>query len=168
VRTSPRRPIRPLPMRPAARCSAVCALLALTAAGCFGSAGGSASSQAAPAFHDQALAICRSVQRRVVALGSPGTVTSLPELATYGAKVVALQRHELARLRRLQAPATDAATFQAALTAMQAATQAGARLVAYARQGEPGAVIAQQKAATAAVAAANRALVPLGLDTCAA
>jgi hypothetical protein len=154
-------------MRPAARCSAVCALLALTAAGCFGSSGGSASSQAGPSFHDQALAVCRNVQRQVVALGNPGTVTSLPALATHGAKVVALQQRELGQLHRLQPPASDAAAFGAALRAMQAATQAGARLVADARRGDPSAVIAQQKVATAAVAAANRALVPLSLDTCA-
>ena len=167
MRTLPRRPIRPHRMRPAARSSTALVLLGLTAAGCFGGSGSSASSQAPPSFHSQALAVCTRTQRQVVALGAPGAVTSLPKLATHGAKVLVLQRREIAQLRALQPPASDAAAVQTALSAMQAATAAGARLVSYARQGDPQAVIAQEKVVTAAVAAANRALVPLGLNTCA-
>jgi len=170
VRPPPRPPIRPPRMRPAARSSAVLVLLGLlglTATGCFGGSGSSASSQAAPSFHSQALAICRRTQRHVVALGAPNAVASLPDLATHGARLLVLQRREISQLRALQPPASDAGDVQAALSAMRAATAAGARLVSYARQGDPGAVIAQERVVTAAVAAANRALVPLGLNTCA-
>ena len=166
MRMLPRRPTRPLRMRPAARCSAAAVLLALTAAGCFGGSGSSAPSQASPSFHSQALAICQRTQRQVVALGAPGSASSLPELATRGAGVVALQQRELSRLQSLRPPASDAAQFQAALSALQAATAAAARLVSYAKHGDGQAVVAQQKVVTAAVASANRALTPLDLNTC--
>lgn len=166
MRPLPRPPIRPPRMRPAARSSALLVLLALGAAGCFGGSGGGGSSQAAPTFHSRALAICGRTQRQVVALGSPGVVTSLPELATHGAAVVALQQHEIAQLRALEPPAADAAKVQSALAALQAATAASAKLVSDARAGDPAAVIEQQKVVTAAVAAANRAFLPLGLNTC--
>jgi len=167
VRMPPRRPIRPPRMRPAARSSPLLVLLALGAAGCFGGSSHGASSQASPSFHSQALAICRRTQQEVVALGAPSTVTSLSDLATHGAKVVALQRAELGQLRALRPPASDASQVQAALSAMEAAIAEGTNLVAFARAGNPAAVTAQQKAVTDAVAAANRALQPLGLNTCA-
>jgi hypothetical protein len=153
-------------MRPAARSSLVLVLLlALGASGCFGSGNGG-TTQAGPSFHDQALAVCRATQRQVVALGTPSTVTSLPQLAVHGATVLRLQRHEIAQLHALTPPASDAAAVQAALRSMAAATAAGARLVSYARANDPAAVTAQQQVVTAAVAAANRALLPLGLTTC--
>ena len=153
-------------MRPAALSSSLLVLLALAVAGCFGGSGQSASSQASPAFRNQALAICRGTQRQVVALGAPGAVASLPALARQGAKLVALQRHEIAQLSALTPPASDAAAVEGALRAMDAATAESARLVAYARANDPSAVTAQQKVVTASVAAANRALAPLGLNVC--
>lgn len=166
MRTPQRRPIRPPRMRPAARSSAACFLLVLTAAGCAGSSGGSGSGPS-PGFHSRALAICRSTQQKVVALGGAGAVASLPELATQGAKVVALQRRQLEQLQALHPPASDAAQFQVALRAMEVATADAARLVAGARRGDPAAVLSQQRVVTASVASANRALAPLGLNTCA-
>jgi microcystin-dependent protein len=112
------------------------------------------------------VAICQRTQRQVVALGAPGAVTSLPVLATRGAELVALQRHEIAQLSALKPPASDAAAVRVALRALVAATAESARLVSYARANDPQAVMAQQKVVTAAVAAANRALDPLGLNTC--
>jgi hypothetical protein len=153
-------------MPPAARSSLLLILLALGAAGCFGGSSQATSGPASSPYHSRALAVCRHTQQEVVALGSPGAVSTLPALAARGAKLVALQRREIAQLQALQPPASDAAQVHAALAAMQAATEASAQLVSYARAGDPGAVTAQQKIVTSAVAAANRALVPLGLNTC--
>jgi hypothetical protein len=150
-------------MRPAALSSAA---LALVAAGCLG--GGSASSSGGPhltraQYEKAASIVCRRYQQRITALRAS---TDLSELADQGAKAVALERAEVAALRKLAPPQKDAAAIDGMLKAVESATVAGDALVTAARSGDAAAVADAAARLRSQLAAANRLAKPFGLDLC--
>jgi hypothetical protein len=154
-------------MRRAALAS-IAVAVAVMASGCLGGGGGSSSSSAggpSPAqFTAKAEAICRSYKQQIAKLPTP---SDLKKLADSGEKAVELQRQEVAELRKLTPPSSQAADIKQMLDAVDQGISKADELIAAARRNDAKAVADAAQALQTALAPANQIARRLHLGECA-